>query len=369
VYNNGSYLENYREYLEVKLISPLIVNKDYYVEFWVSRAEDPFYASNNFGAYFSDTIIDLSLTNNISILNYTPQIIETNVIFDTINWVKVSGCFTATSPAEYMVIGNFYSDSLTTSSIGTTFDTNDTTLVPWRFSYYYYDDFKVLEQDLDDLNAGMDVTICEGDSVSLVAINGVNYLWSNGTQNAINLVFPDSTTIYSVQDSNYCGTFSDEITVFVINLPNPIIQIQNNQLTTGAFSSYQWFLNGILIPNATNQSYIFLENGVYTVSITDNFGCSSLSQSITINNVGLKKIDKTKIIRAYPNPYEKELIVELGNTENSTLKLFNMSGELIFEDLNINTSKYILSHNISSGIYFLEIESSELTMQLKVIKK
>ncbi len=47
-----------REYIEVQLISPLIVGQTYYVQFYVSLADTMQYAIENIGAIFTDTLFD-----------------------------------------------------------------------------------------------------------------------------------------------------------------------------------------------------------------------------------------------------------------------------------------------------------------------
>ncbi len=50
---------NYREYMEVPLLDTLIANRNYCVEFYISRAENSGYAISNLGAYISnDSLLD-----------------------------------------------------------------------------------------------------------------------------------------------------------------------------------------------------------------------------------------------------------------------------------------------------------------------
>jgi OmpA-OmpF porin, OOP family len=147
-YNIGSQtaLTGYREYLEVGLTEPLVVGERYYVEFWVSRAENQFFASNNIGAYLSDTFVSIQTINNsvnYGVLPIIPQVNETNLILDSVGWHKVSGSFVAQSPAQFIVIGNFFTNQNTTTSITTQFDTTSCCLEAYRRAYYFIDDVSV----------------------------------------------------------------------------------------------------------------------------------------------------------------------------------------------------------------------------------
>lgn len=104
---------NYREYLEVQLVTPLIPGYKYYAEMYVSFADFSYYASNNIGMYFSDTFINLP--SQCTQLNFVPQINESAIITDTVNWTLISDTIIATSPADYLIIGNFYNDNNTTN--------------------------------------------------------------------------------------------------------------------------------------------------------------------------------------------------------------------------------------------------------------
>ncbi len=79
-----------------------------------------------------------------------------------------------------------------------------------------------------------------------------------------------------------CQGTSQAVTVVVNPLPPPpVITSSNNVLTSTAAKTYQWLLNGTMIPGATSQSYTPQTGGTYTVSITDANGCSSTSAPIS----------------------------------------------------------------------------------------
>ncbi|WP_323788856.1 T9SS type A sorting domain-containing protein [Psychroserpens sp.] len=98
-------------------------------------------------------------------------------------------------------------------------------------------------------NAGDDVTICEGETVTLTAIGGSIFLWNTGETTSSIDVTPDGTTTYSVTVSNSQGTSSDEdqVTVFVNDLPTvyagvnvSIIEGDSTTLTASGANTYLW---------------------------------------------------------------------------------------------------------------------------------
>ncbi len=127
---------NTRQYIQVKLDSALILNGEYCVSFFVNVADSTGIGTNNMGLYFSDTLTNIN--NNEKYLSFIPQINNFNIISDTLNWTEISGTYTAHGGEQYIIIGNFYPDSITdTVAIYTT--------RPWnsRFGYYFVDDVDV----------------------------------------------------------------------------------------------------------------------------------------------------------------------------------------------------------------------------------
>ncbi len=355
---NPTCYDGYREYLSVKLSKPLQINKKYYVEYWISRGDSVIFASNNFGAYFSDTMVSITVQNNAIFLGklpFVPQVNFDSVVTNSLGWSKVSGCFTASSSAEYLVIGNFYDDSASLHPPQIPIPQSSTFGI--NYSYYYIDDVTVIEHvDSSDISAGPDLEICIGDTISIQAMNGDNYIWDNGVQDSILTVSPDSTTIYTVTENNSCG--SDQVTVFVNLLPEPIVFIQQNQeLSTFAFASYQWYLNGVMIPNATNQNYVFTQNGQYKVEVTDFLGCSNFSQPINIDFVGLEKSKEIDKFEIYPNPSAGNIFIKTTSKliENYQVDLFNPLGELLISYKMLNGNAELKTESLTRGMYLLRI--------------
>lgn len=123
---------NDREYLQVELDSLLLPQHNYCVSFYVSLANKGKYACNNLGLYFSNTHTYISAFQGI--LNFIPQINDTVIVSDTLNWTLISGQYTALGGEHYIIIGNFYANALTDTihmnGIG-------------NEAYYYIDDVDV----------------------------------------------------------------------------------------------------------------------------------------------------------------------------------------------------------------------------------
>lgn len=105
-----------REYIEVKLTEKLVPCATYYLEFWLNPVANSVRV-NNFGA----TVVDTPYINPYAerLDGFDLVLNETNVVEGAPNeWHKVSGTFVATSPALFLLIGNFFTDEETLARQG-----------------------------------------------------------------------------------------------------------------------------------------------------------------------------------------------------------------------------------------------------------
>lgn len=118
-----------REYIQIQLKEPLIIGQGYYAEFYVSHLPRSIQI-NNLGIHFAKEKIKI---NTDKLIDYKPQINSQEILSAPEHkWVKVSGSFVANTEAEYLLIGNFYSDSLTARRAPFSNCLN--------YAYYYVDD-------------------------------------------------------------------------------------------------------------------------------------------------------------------------------------------------------------------------------------
>ena len=115
----ATYQDDYREYVGCELTSPLVVGETYYLSFQANVATggnywNPKLASNNLGLLFTmEPNVWTGLSGpSFPFRNYAHLHSEA-ILADTVNWVEVSGVFTADSAYRYLVIGNFFEDALT----------------------------------------------------------------------------------------------------------------------------------------------------------------------------------------------------------------------------------------------------------------
>lgn len=136
------FIDNYtypKDYLQTKLIDSLDSGKYYCLKFYVSLSNPSKWGIDALGAYFDKQPSTICSTFTC-VLNYTPQVSNPagNILLDTLNWMKIEGCFQAQGGEQYMIIGNFKDTSQTQKAI------NVLGGFGWS-TYYYIDDVSLYE--------------------------------------------------------------------------------------------------------------------------------------------------------------------------------------------------------------------------------
>jgi hypothetical protein len=223
------------------------------------------------------------------------------------------------------------------------------------------------------------LTACAGDSVLLTALGtaGNALQWQlNGIDipgATDSLLYVNASGNYTLNVTNGCGTSVSSAASITINpLPSvPVITQSLDTLFASASGSFQWYLDGILIPGATDPYYIVTQNGNYTVMITDANGCTNISAAFAYNSVGIQELSIAGF-HIYPNPvsgsdlnltWDKIKTIDAVSIENMLGQRVafytNLSGEL---KLTINVS------SLAPGVYNLHCVTSEDAFSYKFIK-
>jgi hypothetical protein len=148
----------------------------------------------------------------------------------------------------------------------------------------------------------------------------------------------------------------------------PIIQInQDSIIMTNGFGSltYQWFFNGNLIPDATDEFYIPAQSGNYSVLAMNSLGCESESAPLNFVVTNTSNITLSQPINIFPNPANVILNVKSASPIESG-KIYNAQGQII-QLIQGNRSQIDIA-NLEGGIYFLEIEVNKARQVLKFFK-
>ncbi len=138
-----------------------------------------------------------------------------------------------------------------------------------------------------NLNAGSDVAICDGESVTLTATGTGPFSWNTGETTASITVSPTSTTIYTVVSDNGTCSETDEVEVEVntaaavtLEADQTICEGQSITLTALGNGNFLWSTG------ETGTSITVSPNSTTTYSVTASNSCSSVDTDelvVTVN--------------------------------------------------------------------------------------
>ncbi|HYG53425.1 MAG TPA: T9SS type A sorting domain-containing protein, partial [Flavobacteriales bacterium] len=208
-------------------------------------------------------------------------------------------------------------------------------------------------------------------------VNGANVGTGASTFTTSTLVTGDVVTCI-LGSSDPCASptsvTSAGITMTVNPTPStPVITISGADLVSSSATGNQWYLDGVLIPGATGQTYTPVTNGTYTVVVTSS-GCASGSSAGTVvTNVGIEEIDNVFGLTIYPNPNDGIFTVHFNSSKNQDfkLRLTNAIGQLVYtEDVKGTGGKLsvvIKVKDVQTGMYNLTLSSGDTEVIKKVV--
>ena len=381
-YNGGDT----RNYFQVKLTDSLKQGKCYYAECFVSCFNSMQLACNNQAMLFTNNAIYADTFAGLQIIPANPQIQNTHIITDTLNWVKVGGVFTAQGGEQYLTLGNFKNNAQTqTQQIQTT---------GYNGAAYYLEDVTVIPLDSITLkaDAGTDKTITVGDSVFIGSFTTglTNVNWYNATGNIIATGIPGmyvkpATSTFYVIEQNVCGQYSKDtvyITVGVVPLviKNYELRIKNegvvnkwitlNEINVSHFnvqrSSNGIEFNTIQQTTAKNNAYneysitdVQPLNGVsyYRIEAVDKDGKKTYSKTLSITSN-----HRPQILNIYPNPAKDVVNIEYENIKE--VSIIDFTGRTL-QQRTFNNSNNVQMNiaTLSKGVYVLKVVDTKGNMQ------
>ncbi|MEP7263486.1 MAG: T9SS type A sorting domain-containing protein [Bacteroidota bacterium] len=153
----------------------------------------------------------------------------------------------------------------------------------------------------------------------------------------------------------------------VSNVPH--IADNGVQLSSTGNGTFLWFLNNVMINGATQNNFVYTQNGSYTVMITDIDGCTYMSDPYIVSSVGIAEWSADGII-IYPNP-ASEIMMISGNEKTETFpEIYNSFGQKSECNIHKDGKQFYLDvSSLSPGVYFVIVNSSEKIVRKSFVKE
>ncbi len=235
----------------------------------------------------------------------------------------------------------------------------------------------ILEQPDTVLGA---ISVCAGatGTYSIAALSGAasyNWLLPSGwtgtsATTSIDITTGSNNGRIGVVALFSCGASDTTFLDITVNpLPVPVITAVGNVLSTGAFSSYQWRLNGSDIPGATGNTYTTTANGSYTVNVTSDKGCQGSSAAFSHTLTSLRDPALLSQIKIYPKP--AATLLHIYTPIAVSFDICSMEGKVLSNGQIAQGSHVINISGLAGGIYLIRItdKDNHLLKTEKLVKQ
>jgi hypothetical protein len=222
---------------------------------------------------------------------------------------------------------------------------------------------------------------CAGSSngaINLNVVGGVlpyNYQWSTGSTNPAIFNLTAGSYSVTVKDFNGCTTTYS----VVLNQPaNPLV-INSAVTPAGSNSSQDGSINVTVTGGsgpytfawsngATTEDLSNINPGAYMVTVTDANGCTASSTFNVGNITGLASIQvSSNEVKVYPNPATEYCTIEANGFKIDKVELYNLLGQVVFEnEVNDSVTK-INTSNLVNGTYFVKAYINNTTITKKMV--
>ncbi len=294
-----------RGYPRNRLKSQLEQGRKYCVKFYINIANTSPYGMDGVGAYFGGSNLDTITKCNVPLVYLSPQIQNPtgNVITDTLNWVPISGTFTAIGDEKYMLLGNFIPDnSVSTASIGGP-------AFPQLWTDVLFDYVSCIDIELPAY-AGPDKNVIVGDSV-------------------------------------YIGRKSD------VEIDESCIWYQMTSPTTSITIDT---IAGLYVKPVVTSTYV----------VRQQLWCSGVKWDTVVVHMDFVGLEEQGLntkwrVNIFPNPTSNQLGI-ISNKESESLKIIitDLSDRIILTDyIQLNKFYSSLDLNLINGAYFITLINSE----------
>jgi hypothetical protein len=183
-----------------------------------------------------------------------------------------------------------------------------------------------------------------------------------------------AVTLVATNSSGASSPVSQTITINA-SPAIPTITQAGITLTSSSNTGNQWYWNGVLITGATNQSYSVTANGLYTVEVTNSFGCTSISNATNFTATGISSVADNTVLTIFPNPSNGIVTLNFsGKNEHIVIEVINDLGQKVFteevNDCSNDCNKIIDMSSFKKGIYLFRImaDGNSQTKKILLIK-
>lgn len=156
-----------------------------------------------------------------------------------------------------------------------------------------------------------------------------------------------NTTLTTLVD---CDAFEATITALDVDL-----------LEASEGESYQWYQDGVAMPGATAQQVLVAATGLYTVEVTNAYGCVLLSEGLQVVITSMQE-NTALHMAVVPNPVSDNarILFSAPLPSDARIELIDVNGRLLRNWKGIGTREMILTRDgLAAGLYTLRVAGQD----------
>lgn len=142
----------------------------------------------------------------------------------------------------------------------------------------------------------------------------------------------------------------------------PVVVQDGGSLLSTAGASYQWFFEGIEVPDAVDQTILPFQAGNYSVQVTYSNGCVKTSLPFFYLSTGVAA-SMADHIRVHPQPATNAIVIERNVVAESTwyIRLFDATGRMLERSTwSAGTTRTQIDvSGLRSGVYVIDLVDAE----------
>ncbi len=130
-------------------------------------------------------------------------------------------------------------------------------------------------------------------------------------------------------------------------------------VTTGGYTSYEYYKDGALIATTAGNSYTTTANGCFQVIAKTSNGCYRRSRQLCLQPTSLSEVAKEEnIFRVYPNP-ARDYVMLSGNDKKLPVwvTMYDLQGRQVYHAMTKEEQYRVDLSGLAPGSYFIRIQT------------
>lgn len=220
------------------------------------------------------------------------------------------------------------------------------------------------------------VTACGSSAASTLSVTiggfSTSTISESICQNEVYLFNGDTLRVQGTYTDTFSGSTCDSIVTLNLTVDSVGVEVLALSGDTLVYQgtitgSIEWYLDGVLLSGINTPSYLPLQNGDYSVRVSNANGCFSLTSPVfNYTQVNVEEIYLMHEYRVYPNPNEGRFTISLDYMPiaNQDIVITDLLGQILYSKP-ITTKDTYVDLDVSSGIYFVIVQQNSIIKSMK----